>query len=256
MKTELALRPYYVASVSGGKDSLYMLGLILNHLDKYPLDAVFHIELEIDYPYVSKVVARMKELCQAANIPFYSVKPRHTYEELYAKRGFPSRNARWCNGEYKKDGSRVFEKMLNERGKYGVLYIGFCADETKRFKYEIGKIAEGQRVVYPLAEEGIVESTILSWAKTNPIFDDFYKVNDRQGCMYCPMHSYKEMAYLMVKYPAESEKYWNMIFKEWRERGINCLRGDKYTPDYIYERVKTHYVPKIIDMLKEANNEC
>ncbi len=33
MSNEIALRPSYWASVSGGKDSLYMLNLILHNLD-------------------------------------------------------------------------------------------------------------------------------------------------------------------------------------------------------------------------------
>ena len=44
---EIALRPSYWASVSGGKDSLYMLKLILNNPDKYILDGVCHFELEV-----------------------------------------------------------------------------------------------------------------------------------------------------------------------------------------------------------------
>ena len=48
MAGEIALRPSYWASVSGGKDSLYMLNLILHNLDKYPLNGVCHFELEID----------------------------------------------------------------------------------------------------------------------------------------------------------------------------------------------------------------
>ena len=38
MKNAIALRPTYWASVSGGKDSLYMLKVILSNLEKYPLD--------------------------------------------------------------------------------------------------------------------------------------------------------------------------------------------------------------------------
>lgn len=34
MSNEIALRPSYWASVSGGKDSLYMLNLILHNLDR------------------------------------------------------------------------------------------------------------------------------------------------------------------------------------------------------------------------------
>ena len=62
MKNEIALKPTYWASVSGGKDSLYMLYYILNHLDKYPLTGVVHFELEIDYPFIKNVENKLKEL--------------------------------------------------------------------------------------------------------------------------------------------------------------------------------------------------
>lgn len=47
MANEIALKPTYWASVSGGKDSLYMLYYILNHLDKYPLDGVCHFDCRV-----------------------------------------------------------------------------------------------------------------------------------------------------------------------------------------------------------------
>lgn len=40
MKNDIILQPTYWASVSGGKDSLYMLNLILNNPQKYPLHGV------------------------------------------------------------------------------------------------------------------------------------------------------------------------------------------------------------------------
>lgn len=53
--TALALRPSYWASVSGGKDSLFMLNFILHNLDRYPLDGVVHFELE----YVPDLIAKI-----------------------------------------------------------------------------------------------------------------------------------------------------------------------------------------------------
>ena len=59
----IALRPSYWASVSGGKDSLYMLNYILHNLDRYPLDGVVHFELEIDYPFIHNVIDYMETEC-------------------------------------------------------------------------------------------------------------------------------------------------------------------------------------------------
>ena len=63
MAGEIALRPSYWASVSGGKDSLYMLNYILHNLDRYPLDGVVHFELEIDYPFIHDVIDYMESEC-------------------------------------------------------------------------------------------------------------------------------------------------------------------------------------------------
>lgn len=248
---DLALRPIRYASVSGGKDSLYMLGLILSNLDKYPLDLVVHFQLEIDYPWTQSVVNYMEIQCIEHGIKFLRIRPRKTWNELYEKYGFPSRKVRWCNGKYKLDAKEQLNQWIKSQFCRPVAYIGFCADEVKRFKYEIGNIIEGQEFIYPLAEEGIEENTVLEWARNQPIFNDFYKVNYRQGCMYCPMLQYREMAYQMIKYPELSSIYWRMVFKEWNERKINCLRGDKYTPDYIYKRVKDYWVPKVLEELKK-----
>lgn len=245
---DLALRPIHYASVSGGKDSLYMLGLILSKPEKYPLDMVVHFELEIDYPIVKNVIPYMEKRCKEKGIKFVRIRPRETWNEIYEKRGFPSRKVRWCNG-WKLDCKAQLLDWIKSCNCRPVDYIGLCADEKARFKYEVGNITEGQDTIYPLAEEGITEDVILEWARNQPIFEDYYKINRRMGCMFCPMISYKEMAYQMYKYPAESEKYWQMIFKEWDEKGYNCLRGDNYTPDYIYNRVVTYWLPKVIEEL-------
>lgn len=77
MANEIALRPSYWASVSGGKDSLYMLNLILHNLDKYPLDGVVHFELEIDYPFIHNVIDYMESECKKHGIKFVRLKPPH-----------------------------------------------------------------------------------------------------------------------------------------------------------------------------------
>lgn len=58
--SNLALIPIHYASVSGGKDSLYMLKVITSNPKKYPLDMIVHFSLEIDYPWVKKVLWLLK----------------------------------------------------------------------------------------------------------------------------------------------------------------------------------------------------
>ena len=116
----LALRPSYWASVSGGKDSLYMLNLILHNLDRYPLDGVVHFELEIDFPFIHDVIDYMESECKRFGIPFYRIKPRVTWMDLFAKNGFPTRKVRWCNDHYKLDSLHQLKAFLLTKGCYVV----------------------------------------------------------------------------------------------------------------------------------------
>lgn len=251
---EISLRPSYWASVSGGKDSLYMLKLILNNLDKYPLDGVVHFELEIDYPFIKDVIDYMESECKRYGIPFLRFRPRKTWEELYEKYGFPTRKARWCNRHYKLDAKRQLEEFLNSRGFYSICYIGYCVDEEKRYsKRKTAKITE----IYPLVEENIKEDTIWAWAKTQPIFNHYYETQRRCGCMYCPMTSSLNYAYLYKYYPE------NFIFlidkmretEAVRERELgrpfSCSSSNpKYNADYIEKIVKTKWLKKLEELEK------
>ena len=152
MKENLTLRPVHYASVSGGKDSFYMLNLILKNPHKYPLDMVVHFELEIDWEWSKKVVDLMEDRCQKAGIKFLRIKPRKSWDELYQIRDIPTRTVRWCNSEYKLDCKRQLNEWIRSQNCRPVAYIGFCADEQKRFKYEIGNWKD-QDICYPLAEK-------------------------------------------------------------------------------------------------------
>jgi 3'-phosphoadenosine 5'-phosphosulfate sulfotransferase (PAPS reductase)/FAD synthetase len=175
------------------------------------------------------------------------VKPRVTWEELYNKYGFPLAHARWCNSEYKLDCKKQLNEWILSQNCRPLAYIGFCADETKRFKYELGDW-KNQDVCYPLAEEGIEEYQILEWAKNQPIFENYYKYFSRQGCRICPFMTMKEMAYLYIT-DKESFDYMFKCIKE-TENKIFLKNGKKYLfrgegADIIKERVISKWVNQI-----------
>ena len=256
----IALRPSYWASVSGGKDSLYMLNYILHNRDIYPLDGVVHYELEIDFPFIHDVIDYMESECNRFGIRFMRIKPRKTWEELYYQtfkstgkiRGFPTRRARWCNSVYKLDASKQLDEWLKTVGYYSVHYIGFCADEIKRFKQQ--RIEKGTER-YPLAEAGITEDTIWDWAKTQPIFNHYYKTNKRCGCMYCPLSAKINYAYLYKYYP---DNFAYMIEKmreteKIREAELGrpfsvTSSNPKYNADYLENIIKTKWIKKLNEM--------
>ena len=269
MNNNLALRPSYWASVSGGKDSLYMLNYILHNLETYPLDGVVHFELEIDYPFIHDVIDYMESECKRFGIRFVRIKPRKTWEELYASTyhktgrmwGFPTRKGRWCNSAYKLDAKRQLSEWLNSLGYYVVHYIGYCADEERRFNKRLNA-QKFER--YPLAENGITEEVIWEWAKTQPIFNHYYETQKRCGCMYCPMASKLNFAYLYKYYP---EHFSYMITKmreteQLREKELGrpfsiTASNPKYNADYLENIIVTKWVRKLEEMenkLKDDNN--
>ena len=253
MRNEIQLRPSYWASVSGGKDSLYMLYVILNNLDKYPLDGVVHFELEIDYPFIKNVIDYMESECKKYGITFVRIRPRDSWYDLLKKYGMATRQKRWCN-KYKLDAKEQLKKFLRARGEKLVNYIGYCVDET--YRYENRKNANVTEI-YPLVQERVEESVILEWAKTQPIFNDYYKYNKRCGCMYCPMASMDNLTYLLKYYP-ENYNYFMRVCKESEQRYLtqfgkiyNIFQSKpKYNTDYIDNRVRTKYLPKL-----EATND-
>lgn len=255
MANEIALRPSYWASVSGGKDSLYMLNVILHNLDKYPLDGVVHYELEIDYPFIKNVIDYMESECKKIGIPFLRFKPEKSWKELYEKYGFPSRVARWCNNRYKLSAEKKLKEFLRSKGFYAVHYIGYCADEEKRYS----KRNKGITEVYPLVEEGIEETSILEWAKNQPIFNNYYKTNKRCGCMLCPMASMMNLAYLCKYYPEQFNFYIDCVRQTEKEIELKngkpfAVRGNqKYNADYVNRTVREKWLPKLEEM-ERINN--
>lgn len=254
MNNQIALRPSYWASVSGGKDSLYMLKLILDKRDFYPLDGVVHFELDIDYPFIHDVIDYMESECNKYGIRFIRIRPRHTWIELYDKFGFPTRSVRWCNSRYKLDAKKQLCEFLKSQGLYCVSYIGYCVDEVKRYNKR-----DNINEVYPLVDFNISESYILDWAKNIPIFNDYYKYNKRCGCMYCPMSSYMNYAYLLRYYPENFEfmiskmKETEIIRQQELGRPFSVTQSNpKYNADYLDNIIKVKWLPKLLEIEKES----
>lgn len=220
---EVQLTPYYV-------------GEIIKHPELFKLDALVHYDLGIDYPFVEKVCNEYKRVAEKLNIPFYIIKPTTTWEEMYGKYNFPTRRVRWCN-KLKMDCAKQLEKWQAGLGRKVIHYIGFCADETKRFK--------DNDDIYPLVILGINENEILEEAKKIKLFDDYYKVCNRQGCMFCPMLSRRELAYIYLKYP---DKYLQFLrFVKNYEDTFNTQFYGKQTLESVHAHVRDKWVPLLIE---------
>lgn len=231
------LKNYYVANVSGGKDSLYMFAHICANLDKYPLDAVVHFRVPYNYPWCDNVINYIKEKCVVLGIPFYDIKPSNTFEELYEKYGYPTRITRWCNSHLKMNCEKQLQELFKNKRNI-VNYIGICANENGRCKNDPTKL-------YPLCEMGVYEETIWKWAKNQSIFNDFYKYNRRQGCLYCPMQAMANSKYNSVYYPELYEYFMTLAEQTEEKRSKELVRNfsvwssnPKYDTAYRRQRIE------------------
>lgn len=260
MINEISLRPSYWASVSGGKDSLYMLNLILHNLDRYPLTGVVHFELEIDYPFIKDVIDYMESECKRIDVKFVRIKPQKTWQECYSTissktnniYGFPTRKSRWCNSMYKLNAKKQLEEWMKSIGYYTIFYIGYCVDEDKRF---IKRTDGGCTEIYPLVENNIKETTIWEWAKREPIFNHYYETQKRCGCMYCPLASYLNLAYLFKYYPDNFKFMIDKMRETEKIREAELGRpfavkssNPKYNADYVEKIVQTKWLKKLEEL--------
>ena len=223
---------------------------------------VVHFQLEIDWPFAERVVDYMEKRCNEGGIKFLRIAPRLKYMQLYEKYGIPNRLFKWCNYHYKLDASRQLNDWIKEQNCRPVAYIGLCADEEKRFKYEIGDW-KNQDVCYPLAEEGITENIILDWAKNQSLFEDWYKLFDRQGCMMCPNIKRKELAYMYLRERDKYDLFFKLIedheqgklnnksSKTAHERGYTFWNGK--TAKDVHKNVVEKWVPKLLKECQEKH---
>ena len=258
MKNEIELKPSYWASVSGGKDSLLMLKIILENPDKYPLDGVVHSELEIDFPFIKNVVDFMEKECKKRGIPFLRIKPRVTWKELYDLYGFPCRVNRWCNSKYKMDAFKQLDEFMKTKGYKVITYIGYCVDEVTRYDKR-----KNPNEIYPLVLENIIESDVLEWAQGVPLFNNYYITQKRCGCMYCPLSKYICLAYIFKYYSSEYENIMKMARET--EKMVYIKNGKpfsvwqgnpKYNTDYVDNIVRTKWLKKLEEKEHEYYDNC
>ncbi len=150
------------------------------------------------------------------------------------------------------DSKRQLDEWMNSAGFYVIFYIGYCADEEYRFNKRVNKQMVER---YPLVENMITEDEILDWAKTQPIFNNYYKVNKRCGCMYCPFASRITYAYLYKYYPEhfqymiEKMRETEMIREKELGRPFSVTSyNPKYNADYLENIIKTKWLKRLNEM--------
>ena len=206
----------YIATVSGGKDSVTMCDLLLKN--NFPVDyIVFNDtldEFEEMYEYIKKIDRYFQD---RYNKKITTLKPNKTYDDyIFHIRtrgerkgelvGLSSADSAFC--EWRRDSKIVpFEKWAKQFNNFRV-YIGITTSESHRID------RNNKNYLYPLADEFKMserdcQEYLLKQEMENPLYRHF----TRTGCKKCFYQSDKDF-FTIWKYNPD---VWNEM-KEYEEK--------------------------------------
>lgn len=193
----------YIASCSGGKDSLAMT-LKLIELN-YPLDEVVSYLSDADFQAVINVIYKLKALCERKGIKFTILQSRDTFIYTMCEKSVNKRNGevqqgyQWCGGTTRW-GTTIKLDVIKEHYKSYqnemiVEYVGIASDERRRINRER---SNNKIKLYPLVEWEMTEKDCLDYCYSNGWHwnengYELYDLLDRVSCKYCKNKNLKEL---------------------------------------------------------------
>lgn len=206
-------RKIYIASCSGGKDSVAMvLWLIKN---KCPLDLVLFVNLGAEFPALYTVIEQIKYICQQNGIEFREIKPsRDFFEQMLVARvekrdGTVQYGSKWCGGTCRW-GTALKMQALNQFYKREfpgckiTEYVGYAYDERERCENNSDCKHEKK---FPLVDNYMKESDCLrycyecgiEWLQDGRRLYDFI---DRLSCWCCRNKNLSELYNIYRYFPS------------------------------------------------------
>lgn len=193
----------FIASLSGGKDSLAMVLKIIE--ERYPLDEVVYFDIGVDFDSIYSNVERIKPILTAYGAELTILKPKDTFLYTMLEKPVKKRNGacqkgyKWCGGNARWGTTLKLEAIAEHNKKYGdetiVEYVGIASDERERINRE----RNGNRVkIYPLVEWDMTEADCLQYCYShgwhwNENGYELYDLLDRVSCKYCRNKNLQEL---------------------------------------------------------------
>ena len=203
-------RPKYVASCSGGKDSVATLLLAAQHNE--PLDEAVFSEVMFDKDTSGEVPEhrdfiydRLKPFCEKElGIKFTILHADKTYDDVFHHvitrgphkgevRGFAWAGICAVNRDCKIPPVRKFNAALSPDT---VSYVGIAEDEPKRLVR-----LDGVKKVSLLAKYGMTEADAYKLCQEHGLLSPIYAHCRRNGCWFCPNASDSELLHMVTKHP-------------------------------------------------------
>lgn len=241
---EASPRKKYIATCSGGKDSIATILLALEHGE--PLDEVvwvevmFNKELSGEVPeHREFIYSKLKPFCDENGIRFTILHSAKTYDDVFhhlftrgknvgQKHGFTRPRRCVVNRECK---SKAINQYKRQQGANVICYVGIAADETKRLKR-----LDGTSNVSLLAKYGIKEDDALRLCKERDLLSPVYEISSRNGCWFCPYAKDKELIHFLHRH---EEMFDKLI--EWEKEDNLSYRRMNFTekPSEVKARLMT-----------------
>lgn len=242
-------RPLYIASCSGGKDSVATILLAVQYHE--PLDEVVFSEVMFDHETTGEVPEHrdfiyntLKPFCEnRLGVKFTILRGSKTYEDCFhhvivrgphagMKRGFVWSGKCVVNRDCKIPPIRKYNASLVPDT---VSYVGIAADEPKRLSR-----LDGISKVSLLAKYGCTEEDALRLCKEHGLLSPIYTHCRRNGCWFCPNASDVELRHTLIHHP---EMFDRLIAWEQEDNLFNRRLTRRETPTEVKARLLSHPQP-------------
>ena len=169
-----------IVNISGGKDSIYMLGLLRQ---MYPNVRMIAIMADTGFEHVNPISAEefARQRCADMGVEFHTCKnPNKTYLEMVEKRGmFPSSATRQCTSDLKRGPIQTWIRRAVKSGmvteKYIINCMGLRAQESParakqpRYKKNVALSKAGRHVYDWLPIHAASLADVLQWHWKNNV---------------------------------------------------------------------------------------
>lgn len=247
---------YYVANISGGKDSMAMFYQIIFllplkefakmlNIPYYKLDEVIFFDTGWEFDCIYKNIEVVQAICNEHNIKFTVLKPDKSFDYLMFEHPHKTRKGEdingysWCGGMCRWGTTQKTQAINNhfKKPEYAdkevYHYIGLAYDEQKRIAKN-----KAPYKIYPLNGLKITEQEALDICIKNGI--DFkengvclYEILDRVSCWCCSNKNLKELRNYYLHLP----EYWQRL-KDYQSRTDRPFRRDGKTIFDLEKRFK------------------
>ena len=216
-------QPENVISLSGGKDSVAMLLMLLERGEAIADIVFFDTGWEFPQMYeqldwleffihrkITRLRPRLPVDVETEKSPFdwmfseWPIVKRGTDKVHMIGRGWPSPTRRWCTGR-KQEALRAHLLALTHRKGFALPLqqcIGFAADELGRLDGVTKQDGNYYVQRYPLVEWGITEADALAYCKKRGFtWGGLYRYFNRVSCFCCPLQGLGELRTLRWYFP-------------------------------------------------------